>query len=129
MKNDMRTAELFRILVISVSFLIPSCGGGASDSSGIPNNYSVGGIVANLLDNGLVLQNNGCDDLIISAGSTSFAFPTTIADGDAYNVTVKTQPDTQLCLVTQASGTVSGANVTNVGVQCSLRPEFIIIGE
>jgi len=129
MKNDMRTGELFRILVISVSLLIQSCGSGAPDSSGIPNNYTVGGSVSNLVDNGLVLQNNGCDDLVISTSSTSFTFPTTIADGDDYNVTVKTQPETQLCMVTQASGTVSGTNVTNVGVQCSLRPEFMLIRE
>lgn len=129
MKNDMRTGELFRIVVISVSLLLQACGNGALDSNGDPKNYTVGGTIANLLVDGLVLQNNGSDDLEISANSSSFTFPTAIADGEGYNVTVKTQPETQVCMITQASGTVSGANVTDVGVQCSLRPVFIIIRE
>jgi len=123
----MRTGELFSILIISVSLLLPACGGGAPDNSGNPLNYSVGGTVSNLLVDGLVLQNNGCDDLAIAANSTSFTFPTAIASGEGYNVTVKTQPEnTQICIVTQASGTVFGANVWDVGVQCSYWSRIVI---
>lgn len=113
-------------MFLPILLMVSSCGGGASDNSGTPLNYSVGGTVSNLLVDGLVLQNNGCDDLAIEANSTSFTFSTPIADGEGYNVTVKTLPiKTQICMVTQATGTVSGANVRDIDIQCSDRPLII----
>lgn len=107
-------------MFFSLLLMVSSCGGRTSDNRGAPLDHSVGGTVSNLLVDGLVLQNNGCDDLAIEANSTSFTFPTPIAEGEGYNVTVKTQPvKTQICMVTQATGTVSGANVANVDIQCS----------
>jgi len=80
------------------------------------NTFTVGGTVSGL-SGSVVLQNNGGDDLtIISNGS--FTFPTPVAEGATYNVTVLTQPTNQTCTVTNGSGTMGGANVTNVGVNC-----------
>lgn len=81
--------------------------------------YTIGGNVGGLTGTGLVLQNNGGDDLSISANG-SFTFSTKIANGASYNVTVKTQPSgpTQLCTVANGSSTVSGGNVTSVSVTC-----------
>lgn len=80
--------------------------------------YSIGGTVSGLTGSGLVLQNNGLDDLTVTAGSTTFTFATLVPG--AYNVTVKTQPSspTQTCLVTNGTGTAT-ANVTNVTITCS----------
>ncbi len=82
--------------------------------------FSVGGTVVNLLGAGLVLQNNGGDDIAVGANGT-FTFPTELASGSAYNVTVRTQPSNpnQACTVTNARGTVGGADVGNVVVSCS----------
>ena len=66
----------------------------------------------------MVLQNNGGDDLSV-ASNGPFTFSTPLADGAAYNVTVKTSPSGQTCTVSSASGTVASANVTNVAVACS----------
>ncbi len=52
---------------------------------------SIGGNVVGLLGIGLVLQNNGGDDLAI-ATSNPFTFKTAIAINSTYNVTVRTQP-------------------------------------
>jgi hypothetical protein len=83
------------------------------------NTYTVGGNVSGLVGSGLVLQLNGANDLPISADG-SFTFPTALADGTAYAVTVGTQPSSpaQICAVTNGSGTIAGANVTNVAVTC-----------
>jgi len=129
MKNNMRIDELFSILIISVSLLLQACGDGSQDNSGNYHDYTVGGTVSNLLVDGLVLQNNGSDDHAIPANSTSFTFPTPIADGAGYNITVKTQPETQICRVTQDSGTISRADVMSVDVQCSELPRRVILGE
>lgn len=92
-------------------------GGYGTDPSG-KNTFTVGGTVNGLSGSGLVLQNNGGDDLSISANGT-FAFAAEIANGASYAVTVKTEPAGQTCAVDNGSGTVAGANVTNVSVTCT----------
>ncbi len=116
----MKSSTFFLMTVLSVLLLLSACGGGTSDSRGIAVGYTVSGAVSDLLAPGLVLQNNGGDDLAVAAYSTSFTFPTTVVDGENYNVTIKTQPAKQFCLVTRGSGTVSSASVTDVDVSCSI---------
>jgi len=67
---------------------------------------------------GLILQNNGKDDLPVNANG-SFHFATTIVSGNAFNVTVQTQPSSpvQQCTVANGSG-MAVANVNNVKVEC-----------
>ena len=79
--------------------------------------YSVGGSVSGLSGT-VVLQDNGGDDLSVS-GNGSFTFNTPVTDGAGYQVTVKTNPSGQSCAVSGGSGTVAGANVTNVAVSCT----------
>ena len=66
----------------------------------------------------MVLQDNGGDNLTISADGT-FTFATPVADGSPYKVTVFTQPANETCSVSSGAGTVSGGDVTNVIVVCS----------
>jgi len=85
--------------------------------------FTVGGTVTGLNGSGLVLQNNGGDDLAIVADG-AFTFATALGDGSAYNATVATQPTgpIQTCTVSNGSGTLAGANVTNVVVECVDEP-------
>jgi len=80
---------------------------------------SIGGNVVGLLGTGLVLQNNGGDDLAV-ATSNPFTFKTAVAIGSTYLVTVRTQPTspTQTCTVTNGTGTAN-ANVGNIQITCS----------
>jgi hypothetical protein len=87
----------------------------------VTNTYTVGGSVGGLTGSGLVLSlNSGAQTLNVSANG-SFTFPTAINSGANYAVTVQTQPNTpaQTCGITNGTGVVSSANVTNVGVTCS----------
>jgi N-acetylneuraminic acid mutarotase len=68
--------------------------------------YDIGGTVTGLNGAGLVLQDNGGDNLTVSAGATSFTFATPLTGGSAYSVTVLTQPAGENCTVTDGSGTV-----------------------
>ncbi len=79
--------------------------------------YSVGGTVSGL-SGSLVLQDNSGDNLAVTANG-SFTFPTKLAAGAAYTVTVLTNPAGQTCTVTNGSGTVGSADVTNVAVACT----------
>jgi hypothetical protein len=66
----------------------------------------------------IVLQNNGADDLTVTANG-SFTFKTGIASGATYSVTVLTQPTSQTCIVSNPTGTVSSANITDITVICT----------
>lgn len=91
---------------------------GAAYAFGV--NYQVGGSVSGLAPgNTVVLQNNGGDDLAVTADG-GFVFPAGLADGGTYNVTVLTQPSApnQVCTVTNAGGTLSGADVDDIEVTC-----------
>lgn len=81
--------------------------------------YTIGGMVFDLAGSGLVLQNNGEDDLQISADG-AFVFDTALPDGSAYDVTVAVQPTklSQTCTVSNSDGVLAGADVTNVDVTC-----------
>lgn len=82
------------------------------------NDYTVGGTISGLSGT-VVLQNNGTNATSISSDG-SFTFSTSIAQGSTYAVTVQTQPSTtQTCTVSNGTGTMGGANVTNVSVTCS----------
>ena len=49
--------------------------------------YSIGGAIKGLIGTGLVLQNNGTDNLVIEDNGT-FNFSTQIADDNQINVTI-----------------------------------------
>jgi len=81
--------------------------------------FTIGGTVSGLTGSGLVLQNNDGDNLPIATDG-SFTFVTTLDDGSDYSVTVLTQPGSpENCNISSGSGTLAGANVTNVVVSCS----------
>ena len=81
--------------------------------------YTVGGTVTGLVGSGLALKLNGGANLPVSTNG-AFSFPNALATGAAYTVTVGTQPISpmQVCTVSNGSGTIAGANVTNVVVTC-----------
>jgi len=96
--------------------------------STVSTTYTIGGTVSGLSGSGLVLQNNGGNNLSVSTNG-SFTFTTPIASGANYNVTVLTQPSSpvQTCGVTNGSGPAN-ANVTTVLVACSSSTTTYTIG-
>jgi hypothetical protein len=80
--------------------------------------YLVGGTVFGAVGTGLVLTNNGGDDKSITA-TGAFSFATKVASGGNYAVAVKTQPSgAGPCTVGGGTGTVGGANISSVAVNC-----------
>jgi hypothetical protein len=87
----------------------------------ITNTYTIGGSISGLAAGAsVVLQDNAADNLTRSSNG-AFVFATAVASGAAYSVTVLTQPTspTQVCVATNGSGTVGGANVTTVSIACT----------
>jgi len=101
-------------------FGLAGCGGSSGTTSPPPpRSFTIGGTVNGLGGSGLVLQNNGGDNLTIT-GDGAFTFATAVANGATYDVTVLTQPSnpTQTCTVAGGSGTAS-SNLTSIEVTCS----------
>ena len=85
--------------------------------------FKVGGSVTGLTGSNLVLQNNGGDNLAITANGT-FAFATPLIRGDSYSISVSTEPSApnQTCLATNNTGTVGSSNVSNIASICADKP-------
>jgi 6-phosphogluconolactonase len=127
-----------KILPLVSGFALGACSGGgmngasapyasiasvstpSSQSSGSSGGFTIGGTVSGLSGSGLTLRLNGAGDLQI-AGDGTFAFSTALASGDAYLVTASAQPTAahEICVVSNNSGAVAQANVTNISIDCS----------
>jgi hypothetical protein len=90
--------------------------------------FALRGNVSGLAGTGLVLQNNGADDLTI-LGNGPFSFPMPYASGTAFNVTVKTPPSepSQSCTVTKGVGTIGSGDVTDVTVTCATGQFAVVV--
>lgn len=123
-----------RIATAFLATLAAGCGGGGGGDNGggtpppppppPPGAFQVGGTVAGLSTTGLVLANGG-STVSVAAGASSFNFADKLAGGAAYGVSVKTQPAGQTCSVTNGSGTVGSADVTNIAVSCRNYVAFV----
>ena len=142
MMTDRSTGRLCLATALLGTILLTACGGGSSDGGGGgggggggdggsgggggggggggTQSYTVGGTVSGLAGSGLVLQDNGGDDLTVT-GSAPFNFATSVANGAKYTVTIKTQPSnpSQTCVLANAGGTISGGNVTDISLACT----------
>jgi 6-phosphogluconolactonase len=127
-----------RLLFLALLLALGACGGGGgsggssstpppsggpapSPGPSVPSTVTVGGTVSGLSGSGLILQNNGGDDLTIATDG-SFVFRNAIAAGTgAYRISVKRRPAApmQTCVVTNGDGTAASSNITNVAINCS----------
>jgi N-acetylneuraminic acid mutarotase len=82
-------------------------------------NYAVGGTVSGLsAGENLTLQDNGGNTTSVSFNG-QFTFSAPVAYQSLYAVTVATQPAGGSCAVSNGSGTMPAANVTNVALVCT----------
>ena len=89
-------------LVVGAAYMFSGCSG---DESG----YIVAGTVSGLSASGLVLKDNGDDDITIAVGARSFQFPQQIPAGGSYDVQVAAQPPGLICSVSNgAASNVQG---------------------
>ncbi len=112
-----RTGLLLPILI--VGYGLCGCSPGSFDLA--PPSYTVGGTVNGLVGSGLTLARTGST---IGRGANG-TYPDLglgpLGAGQAYDVTVITQPTSpsQTCVVANGKGTIGNASVTNVHVTCT----------
>jgi 6-phosphogluconolactonase len=110
------------VWVVGMVTILASCGTSPGYS------YTISGSVSGMIGSGLVLQNNGGDDLSFSDNG-AFSFNTAITNGSAYSITVKAQPGnpSQSCVVSNGSGSINGSPVSNVEVNCTMSSSPVIV--
>jgi hypothetical protein len=112
-------------LLASLLAGLAACGGG-SDAPSQPqapppaSTYIVGGSVSGLAGS-LVLRNGAADTLTLTANG-SFSFGMALANAANYYVVVAAKPAGQSSAVNNGTGTIAGADVTNVVVACTTLP-------
>ncbi|MGH2842417.1 MAG: Kelch repeat-containing protein, partial [Solirubrobacteraceae bacterium] len=99
---------------VVVLLMLAACGG--SSSSG--QTYTIAGDISGLTSGDVVLA-NGTSTLTVTAGESSWQFPSAFAQGSLYLVAVQTQPAGEMCLVTGGASGKLTADVTGVTVACS----------
>lgn len=107
------------VSLTSISFLfLQACG---SSEPEVPEEitYTISGSVSGIEGQGLVIQNKQSDNLSLSTDG-NFSFSSGLTDNSGYDVTVLTQPGSpnQQCEVTNATGTVSSADVSDITINC-----------
>lgn len=101
--------------------LLAGCGGGGSAAA----DYSVSASVKGLTASGLMLAVDGTD-VSVPGNSTAIQLSAAMPVGAAYTITVQAQPSGLLCVISNGSGTIVAANVTDVAVSC--QPETYSVG-
>ena len=86
----------------------------------VASTFTIGGVVSGLTGSGLVLVDNGGDNLTVT-GNGTFAFPTALTSGASYSVGVLSPPQSpaQTCVVQNGNGTVVASDIDSVSVTCT----------
>jgi hypothetical protein len=90
-----------------------------SDSPSTYTQYPIAGKITGLSAAGLILRNNGGDDLVVPANATSFQFATQAAYGSGYSVSILAQPNGLTCTVNGGTGSNVTAAVSGIDITCS----------
>ncbi|MEO8061917.1 MAG: Calx-beta domain-containing protein [Pseudomonadota bacterium] len=87
-----------------------------------PPAFTIGGTVTGLEGTGLVLRD--LHFLPITPGNGPFTMPSPTTTGEPYELIVFTQPSNpvQICTVTNGSGIIANAPVTDIQVNCTTTP-------
>ena len=93
----------------------------------------IGGTISGLTTGSLTLLDNSTDPVTVSSaassnGTISFQFPTELATGQAYTVTVQTQPTGETCTVSGGTGVAGSPSSPAITVQCGTgKTEYVYV--
>ena len=115
--------SILALCALTLTAGLVACGGGTSS-------YTIGGTVIGLQYSGLVLSNNTTEDVTITAAgldaagavkNVTYQFAKQIDYGDPYSVTVKKQPEHQICVTAGGNADTAGRlSVIQALISCEL---------
>lgn len=86
---------------------------------GEQQDYTVGGLVSGMPGVVVLSLNGGPDHQVVNG---SYVFPEALPDGTNYTVTIRSRIN-RTCTLTNDTGTINGADVTNVDLVCVAGPD------
>lgn len=102
--------------VITYTISANNSNGVTTASITLIGNYTIGGTLSGILTSGVVLRKQNGDDLTVAANGT-FTFATGTPVGQAYSISIITQPGDTRCIIQNADG-IANAAVSNIIVTC-----------
>jgi hypothetical protein len=117
-------AKLAGVLLASFLASCGGSGGGSTVAGAAATTYGVSGSISGL-HGVLALSNNG-EQLAVSANGP-FSASNKLANGANFNVGIATQPIGQHCEVSGGSGTVAGADIKDVHVNCEDNAGVVVL--
>jgi hypothetical protein len=120
----MKRSTLRAGLALACALGLSACGGGSGDL------YLTGQITAGVTEDGLILQNNGGDDLAVPANSVSFQFNNRISTDDEFNVTVKQAPPNASkngCKVLNGKARANYYTIEQIQVYCIINQQDLTV--
>lgn len=118
----MKSSTLRAGLALACALGLSACGGGSGDL------YLGGTISGGVTHDGLILQNNGGDDLVVPANSTSFQFSNRVSTDDEFNITVKQfPPNTSGCQVLNGHARANYFTIQQVSVYCTINTHKLTV--
>lgn len=106
-------------LIPPATVVVLSIGLAACDLTTSTRYYTLGGSVTGLDSAASVTLAESAGDSLVVTANGNFTFAKALSNGTAYSVTVGTQPNGETCRVTNGSGTIASADVTNIAVVCA----------
>lgn len=113
---------------LAAMLIAAGCGGGSSAPSGggASGQFSLGGTATGLNSGAkLMLQDKGGASLEL-AGNGAFNFANKLPSGSSYAVSIGSQPTGQRCEISQGSGTISNAPVSNIAITCKTTYAYVV---
>ena len=120
----MKSSTLRAGLALACALGLSACGGGSGDL------YLTGLITGGVTADGLILQNNGGDDLAVPAGAGSFQFNNRISTDDEFNITVKQAPPNASkagCVVVNGKARANYYTIQQVQVYCLINQQDLTV--
>jgi len=106
----------YRSFALGTALALAACG---RDPLTALRSFTIAGAVTGLNADGLILLNNGGDDLTVPANAAAFQFATPVRFGGHYSVAVFSQPTGLTCSVGNGQGNHLHHDIVNVRVACS----------
>lgn len=117
----MKSSTLRAGLALACALGLSACGGGSGD-------LYLTGTISGVTQDGLVLTNNGGDDLTVPAGATSFQFANRVSTDDEFDIEVKSlPPNIDKCQLFNNHARANYFTIEQVQIACTIKTHALTV--
>jgi len=118
----MKSSILRAGVALACALGLAACGGGDGDL------LLQGTIYSGVTKDGLILTNNGGDDLAVPAGASSFQFSRAVSTDDEFNIEVKQKPsNVKECTIANGKARANYYTIAQVSITCEIKTHPFVI--